>query len=69
MNRKKSISRWILFGEQAHASTADYEHLKLIAADRGLTPKEASCAEVKATADASCRRHHDKLKSVYYMGS
>lgn len=39
-------------GEQAHASTADYEHLKLIAADRGLTPKEASCAEVKATADA-----------------
>ena len=39
-------------GEQAHASTADYEHLKLIAADRGLTPKEASHAEVKATADA-----------------
>lgn len=24
---------------QAHASTADYEHLKLIAADRGLTPE------------------------------
>ena len=38
--------------EQAHASTADYDHLKLIAADRGLTPKEATNAEVKATADA-----------------
>lgn len=39
-------------GEQSHARTADYEHLKLIAADRGLTPKEATYAEVKATADA-----------------
>lgn len=37
--------------EQAHAGTADYEHLKLIAVDRGLTPKKATYAEVRATAD------------------
>ena len=39
-------------GEQAHARTADYDHLKLIAADRGLAPKVATYAEVKATVDA-----------------
>lgn len=37
--------------EQAHAATADYEHLKLIASDRGLTPREATRAEVKAVAN------------------
>lgn len=39
--------------EQSHASTADYDHLKLIAADRGLTPNEATYCEVKCISDVA----------------
>lgn len=36
---------------QSHAQTADYDHLKLIGADRGLTPLEATYAEVQVLSD------------------
>lgn len=37
--------------EQAHADTADFEHLKRIAADRGLVARAATACEVSAVAN------------------
>ncbi len=37
---------------QTYAATADFEHLKLRAADRGMYPYEATCARVKGEFDA-----------------
>ena len=38
--------------EQTYAATADYEHLKLRAADRGMYPYEATSTRVKGEFDA-----------------